>query len=271
MAKFEEYAEKYLNTDGLDAEIEQAAQESTDRKADNPTLPERFQGKSAEEIAASYTELETAYSRQGNDLGQLRTTMDEFIRLQSQPAPQQEIPKADPVSIDDIYDDPNAAIRKVVDEVAGDKIAKLEAALETERFNGQMAGLDAKYDGWRNLGQTPEFVNWAQSNSYRARMAAEGNAGDLGAADALLEMWYDQHGPAAQEKERAQRDTSLRNAELESGGTDGGFDDDDWRMSRHEIMTHRIAAKRGDQTSDMWLKSNAERIAIAYEENRVTD
>jgi hypothetical protein len=36
-------------------------------------------------------------------------------------------------------------------------------------------------------------------------------------------------------------------------------------------MEKRLAAKRGDRNADHWLRSNAESIAIAYEEGRIVD
>lgn len=269
MAKYEDYLKKQ---DELEGEIQEAAEDHQER-VENPeaanALPERFQGKSAEEIASSYVELEKRFSQQGNDLGVLRQTVDQFMALQSEAANQTTEPEADPLSVDDIYDNPDEAIRRVVREEAGSKIEQLEAALAEERFNTQMQGLDHKYPGWREKAQSPEFLEWVQSSPYRARMAqAADQLNDIAAADDLIGMYYDMTGTAQQQAE-FQRDQELSQATLETSGPEQPEMVD--TFSRSDLMNARIAAKRGDPEAQTWLNKNREAIAIAYEEGHITD
>jgi hypothetical protein len=266
MAKYEDYFEK---SDELQNEISEAAEDHAER-VENPALPERFQGKTPEEIAASYVELEKRFSQQGNDLGTMRATVDEFMRLQSEAAkPDEPAQEADPISVDDLYDAPDEAIRRVVREEAGGKIADLEAQLAEERFNAQVSGLESRYPGWREKAQSPEFAEFVQATPYRARMAhSVQTQNDLAAAEDLLAMYYDHTGATAQ-AEQLQRDQTLQQASLESGGPVQPAMVD--TFSRSELMSKRVAAKQGDPEADRWLKVNAEAIAIAYEEGHITD
>jgi hypothetical protein len=271
MAKYEEYAEKHDDT--LQSEIDDAATQAQDRK-ENPEsfeLPERYQGKTVEEIAQMHMNVEQKLSSQGNDLGELRRTVDTFMELQSQSTPEPETPKAEPVTVDDLYDDPDAAVRRVVDEAmspSADKIAELEAALQVERYNAQLTSLDGKYEGWRVDAGSQEFIDWVQASPARMRIANMAEQRDLSAADDLMGLWYETNGVQGQLAD-AQRDEQLRNASLESGGPvqTPGVD----TFGRADLMNHRIAAKRGDVDSIAYLKSNAEAIAIAYEEGHITD
>ena len=78
MAKYADYVK-----DDIDDEIIDAGQEAATRAAEE-TIPDRFKGKSKAEIAASYVELQALHSKQGNDLGSMRKTVDQLLELQSQ-------------------------------------------------------------------------------------------------------------------------------------------------------------------------------------------
>jgi len=264
MANYEEYAEKHL--DPLQEEITNAGENAENRIAENSGgLPDRFQGKTPEEIAASYVELERKFSQQGNDLGQLRNTVDRFMELQSEPTPNEPTPEAEPLTVDDIYEDPDAAVRRVVQSETKpqlDKIAELEAALATERYNAQLDTFDGKYEGWKDQAGSPEFIEWVQGSQARQRLAQMAHAQDLSAADDLMGLWYETNN-VSQAQASVQRQSDLRNASLESGGA--AMPEMQEGFSRADLMDKRIAAKQGDPTASHWLKVNAEAIAIAYE------
>jgi hypothetical protein len=269
MAKYEDYAKKY-GQDKLQDEIEDAGQAAQDRK-DNPdnAIPERFRDKTPEEIAASYVELENKFSQQGNDLGTLRRTVDEMITLQSQNvSPQDETPTSEPVSVDEIYENPDAAIRRAVQEElggeTGNRIEQLEQALAAERTNAKLARLDSKHDGWRTTAESPEFAEWVGKSAYRQRMVDHARStGDIDAAEDLLDMYSDVAGATADQAD-AERNVQLSNAGLESGSPAPSQHDGE-TFSRLDLLNARIAAKQGNMEADTWLRQNAESIAIAYE------
>lgn len=266
MAKYEDYAQK---DDTLDGEITDAQEQSQDRKENPVEMPERFVGKTAEEIAASFVELEAAYSKQGNDLGTMRQTVDEYVRLQSEAPEIKEPTPAEPVSIDDIYDDPDAAVRRVVKEETGDRIAQLEQQLQQERINVQLSGLDTKYPGWKQVAESTDFASWVEANQGRAQLAAQARSNaDVGAVDALMDMWNERTQFATQANE-AQRDQDLANASLESASP--GQPEFDTGFSRSDLLNKRIAAKHGDVEAQAYLTANSEAIHIAYEEGHITD
>lgn len=273
MAKYEDYVQKYQ--DGLQNEIDNAAEEAEHRQAENAgdDLPERFRGKSAAEIAHSYAELERKFSQQGNDLGELRRTVDEFMRLQSETtSTQEETPEATPVDLDALYDDTDGTLRRVAKEETrevSDRVAALEAELARERLKARLQAMDSKFENWRETAESPEFVDWVNSSPYRARIAQEARErGDVDAAEALLSMYYDVKGAQAQQRQR-RTDEQLRNATLETGGPEVPAEVQ--TFSRAELMQKRVAAKQGDPDAATWLTKNREAIAIAYEEGHITD
>lgn len=268
MAKYEDYVQK---DDELENEINEAAQESADRQESGESgfvMPERFQGKSPEEIAKAYSELEKLNSRQAQDLGQMRKTVDEFLTLQSDDKPKATPAEKAPVTLDDIYEDTDSAIKRGAEEAVGGRIEALERQLAEARLQSRVSELDAKFEGWRDQVQTPEFVNWINEKPYRARLAQAADAWDLDAAEELLSMYSDATGRSGTAA-RAKREKQLRDASLESGSAH--VPPSEQTFSRTELMRIRVAARHGDSEAADWLKANGDAIAVAYEQGNITD
>lgn len=270
MANYADYAKK---ADQLDTEIDDAAKGTQDRK-DNPdtSIPERFRGKSAEEIANSYVELERKFSQQGNDLGQMRKTLDEFIRLQSEAtATKQDSQQSEPQpkTIDDLYSDTEGTIREVVDKAAGERLEKVEQELAKTRLEAELAEITRDFPTWRQDTQSEEFLEWVKRDPIRLQTAIiASEQSNTAAARSLISTYYEVQAAkkAANELSRkaALRDGTLEGPSGSHGGTEQTF-------SRRALMEKRIAAKRGDDAAAQYLLDNREAIAIAYEEGRISD
>lgn len=271
MARYQDYVKQ---DDELDNEIQDAAEQTEDRKnADNPTtfdLPDRFKDKSAEEIAQSYIELEKAYSRQGNDLGRMRETYDKFIEnLQSDEATTNASDEATaPASIDDLYDDTEGTIARVANREVGSRVEKLEQELAQARLQTKIDALGEKFGDWQSTVQSDEFLNWVQESPYRLRMAQQADKFDMDAAEEILGLWNDRKG-LTDLRQEAERDRRLSEASLESSSAEAPRSEK--KYSRSEIMENRIRANHGDPQAQDWLRAHAEGIAIAYEEGNLTD
>lgn len=268
MAKYEDYVQKQ---DALSEEISDAAEQAQDRQAENPGLPDRFKDKSPEEIAASYIELEKAYSRQGNDLGEMRKTLDSYITtLQSETeASQEPSSTAEPVTVDDLYDDTQGAIARAVEaSPTNDRIAKLEEELAQAKLKESLSDLNDKFEGWQDKVQSPEFQNWAAESPYRMRLVQAADRWDLEAAEEVLGLYYERTSAADLAAEAA-RDQALQDASLESGGPE--HYDPETRYSRSDLMQKRVAAMQGDAEAAAYLKAHSDSIAFAYEDNRIDD
>lgn len=275
MAKFEDYAKRMEQggTDNLDTEINEAAAGTEQRQAEAGSsfeLPERFKGKSAEEIAKSYVELERLNSQQAQNLGKMRRTVDELLELQLRdPKAEPDAPRAKPVETEDLYADPDAAIKSVVQREVKPQVEKLEQELLQERVARAKAEFSKDYPQWEQDVHDPAFVSWIQERPHRIRLARAGDAGDFDAARDLWASYYEHRDLASKKQERAQRKQQVKEAALETPGAE--IPEPTETFSRSALMEKRLLAKKGDRNADYWLKSNAERIAIAYEEGRIVD
>lgn len=264
MAKFEDYEQK----GELDQEIADAADKSETREGESSfKMPERFTGKSAEEIAQSYTELESLNSRQAQDLGTMRRTVDEFLTLKSvQPDP--DPVELEPITVDDLYDDPQGAIARGVEAATGDRISQLEQELVKARLQTRVSSMNDRFEGWQEEVRSPEFVTWVQESPYRLRIAQAADKWDMDAAEEIIEMYRDVKGVSS-DRDQVQRDLALSDASLESSSAEVPLLED--TFSRAVLLTKRIAARHGDPEAEAYMKQNAEAIAIAYEEGNITD
>ena len=87
-----------------------------------PVLPEKYQGKSIEDVAKMHQEAEKRLSVQGQEIGEVRKLADELIRqnLESKQSAKKIEPEVD------FFEDPQAAIQKAVDnnpDVQSSKLA----------------------------------------------------------------------------------------------------------------------------------------------------
>lgn len=268
MAKFSDYVKE---TDGtLEQEINQAGEAQAER-AEESQVPEsvqkRFEGKSQEEVLMSYASLENKLSEQGHTMGELRRSFDEYVLLQSQQSEPE--PAPEPVTADDLYEDPENAVARVVKKETGDKLQALEDELQAVRKERAVADFERKFPDARKQARTPEFVEWVQGSPFRMRLAQQADSYDLEAAEELFGLYEDSVSVQSTSDGQAKRDKDLRNATLESSSPESPTIDE--KVSRSQYITAKIAAKNGNQEAQRWLNTNAEAIAIAYETGNVVD
>ena len=248
----------------IDSELDIAQTNNANRAQPGFQMPDKFANKSPEEIAQSYAELEQLNSRQAQDLGQMRRTVDQLVDLESQR--QVEAPALDPVTVDDLWEQPQEAIARAVNP----QISGMQNELQALRQEMAEGRLDKKYENWQQDVRTPEFQTWVSEKPYRQRLVTAAQQNDPDAADELLDMYRDSTTQARTNVEN-QRQNDLSNASLERPGAPSAQSAGGDIFSRNELLERKIAAKSGDDTQDRWLKANAENIRLAYAEGRVRD
>lgn len=270
MAKFDDYVKDQQN-DELENEIKDAEKKAEERREEGAgELPERFKGKAPEEIAKSYVELEKAYSRQGQDIGRLRKTVDEMLELELRGSKlKQEEPSTKPVEASELFDDPDKVVRGVAREVADERVKGLEQQLMQERLARAKSDFAKQFPTWEQDAHDPEFINWIHEKPHRVKLARAADAWDFDAAETLFGTYYDQREAQKAKVSKQELKQKVKEVTLETAGA--GAPDLEQTFSRSALMDKRLAAKRGDRSADTWLRNNAEAIAIAYEEGRIVD
>jgi uncharacterized coiled-coil protein SlyX len=272
MAKFEDYVKK---PDQIEHELLGVEKRQPARTYNIPdSVKTRFAGKTPEEIMESFAEAQALISRQGSELGELRKTTANLLELQSKPKPQ-ETPPPEPekgITVDDLYENPERTIAKVVEKKSqktSERIEALEKELAQRQSNDVAVSLERKYPGWQAEASKPEFLDWVKASPVRLRLARAADSYDLDSANDLFELWYERKGIVHQAQDQANREQQFRNASLE---TSGPVDVEQVpTFSRAEIQEQRIAAKHGNRKAERWLQTNGPAITLAYAEGRITD
>lgn len=222
---------------------------------DEIKIPERFKGKSQEEIIEMYTNIEKAYSQQGNDLGMYRKLADQLLQADLNKS----TPTKDEPEPDWEYEPEKAASKLVKKEVGQlkDELNKTKTELALKDFK-------AKYPTYDKDASTPEFMEWVQKSQYRINLYNKNYQGiDLEAADELMSGWEEyksiksQNSTVAEEKKKE----DLKAASLEKSASSGGSRKKIW--SRNEIIQMKLHDKPR-------YEAHRNEISAAYREGRVT-
>jgi hypothetical protein len=254
-----------LDSEILDAQEQQLARDEAAELGFE--IPEKFKGKEITDIVKSYTELEKAYSRQGKSLGEMRQTFDEYIRSQSaNPAPKEEPRK--PLTVDELYENPDEAIRRTVDSTTSPRLKQIEEQLSRAKLETQLEKFEKRHPDWKKEAASPEFQNWVTSSPYRMRLAAAADKYDLDAAEDLFSAYADTRRTDTNE-EKEERSAKLKNATLETSSPSTPRRTK--TFSRREVMDKKTRAAKGDWQAGEWLRENSASIDAAYAEGRIVD
>lgn len=234
--------------------------EVSDSTDQGSKIPERFQGKSMEDLVNMYSNLEKDHSRLGNEVGQSRKLVDTLLQAELNRTAVKEVPKEEPT---DWNYEPEKAVRNLLNnEVAPLKqelnsIKRGDALKEFERKHGNLVEIS------KSMGQ--DFYDWVNKSKIRSSLASKGlygkdlNSIDLEVADELLSDWKDIQ--TIQKPDTDKREKDLKAAAMEKGASSGGSRAKMW--SRTDIVNMRL-------NDPEKFEANRKEIDAAYREGRVT-
>ena len=200
-----------------------------------PHLPEKFKGKSLEDVAKAYEDLERLSGRQSAELGEMRKTYDEFIRS-TLTQKRDEKPVDSPAeSTDDdtaFFLNPREAIAKAVENHPLVKELREKTTLSQHERNAQT--FRAKHPDAESIVKEPEFRQWVEASKVRRELLMRADRDfDVDAADEVFSTWKELRGVKAKQAEtdttssaEAARKEAVRAGTVPSGNTappsDGG-------------------------------------------------
>jgi DNA-directed RNA polymerase beta subunit len=184
--------------------------------AEKPKIPDKYSGKSLEDIVHMHQEAEKLIGRQAQEVGEVRKLADDLIKQQlstKQQAPVQEENEID------FFEDPKKAVRNAVDKHP-DVLAAKQAAQEMRQMRTQEM-LDKKHPDRAEIVKDGEFIEWVKASPVRLNMYAQADANyDLASADELLSTFKQIRTVKAQQNEGSQAlKQSLKAAAVDTGGT----------------------------------------------------
>ena len=182
-------------------------------QAQEPSLPDKYQGKSLEEVVQMHQEAEKLLGRQSSEVGELRKVVDDYISTQTQQAPQQQ--HVEPEDDIDYFTDPQAAVNRAIENHP--KIREAEQYTEQYKKQSSLATLQAKHPDMQTILNDPKFAEWIKASKIRTQLfVAADQQYDADSADELFTLWKERKVVAQQ---TAQVEKQARKQTLKAANT----------------------------------------------------
>ena len=242
----------------LEAVIEPVVNESPSFE-----VPDKFKGKSKEEIAESYVNLEKEAGRRANEVGELRKLTDQILQQQvAQGAAPQQNEQVNEVGFDDFIDNPAAAVDQAL--ANNPRLKALEENLINQRGLAAKAQILERHSDVDEIMASPEFQTWITETPTRSKLLQEAHASqDVDLASDVFTM-YKQTRQTATEEARVERDSiakaDLKKAAVETGTAPASTKP---RYKRSDLI--RLKIEQPNRYEAM-----SAQIRLAYAEGRVT-
>lgn len=256
MARYEDYVKTVVPAGGIDDEILDSAAQQTARQTD-ATQDVNWEQR--------YGELEKLNSRQAQTLGDYRKTIDNFITSPTPEATTLSEPLT-PITSDDLFNDPSAAINQAVaSHPAVLDAIELKASYERDKQQASLDNFAERHEDYMVIAQTPEFQNWVADNPTRTDLFQRGNQYDFSAADALFSLYKAEQGltQVNQANEIAQAELVSSSGEI--------MNNEPVTYSRAQYVNTLKRAKQGDLEAEDWVKANVASYRIALGNGQVRD
>ena len=148
-------------------EVNEIQQEVEQPQPEEPSLPDKYQGKSLEEVVQMHQEAEKLLGRQSSEVGELRKVVDDYISTQTQPlAPQQQ--HVEPEDDIDYFTDPQAAVNRAIENHP--KIREAQQYTEQYKKQSSLATLQAKHPDMQTILNDPKFAEWIKASKIRTQL-----------------------------------------------------------------------------------------------------
>ena len=262
--------------DNLTGNVEVEQEEAPDQSAqegDNFEMPEKFRGKTAEEIAKIYLEEQSYRGKLENQLGEYRQMTDRLLNLEEKRV--SDLEKGGAENVD--YDiDPTELLsnpKEVLDAYISNKLSsdesysQLQERLDAIERQTLQEKFNEKHPDVQQLATDPQFQAWVNANPYRSNMAAQAVQNqDYASLDYLLTDYKERQGDSAAAEPDNQKANEVRRAKsvVTESSSSGGTSNSGKVYSRREIVNMKIHRPKE------W-EARQHEFTQAYLDGRVTD
>ena len=248
------------NVDTIENEVDEIQQEEVEQPQEELSLPEKYQGKSLEEVVQMHQEAEKLLGRQSSEVGELRKVVDDYISTQMQPtAPQQYVEPEDDI---DYFTDPQAAVNRAIENHP--KIREAEQYSAQYKKQTSLSMLQSKHPDMQDILNDPKFAEWIKASKIRTQLFVQADQGyDADAADELFSLWKERKTVAQQtaqvEKQARKQQVRAANTGNARGSAEG---------SRKKVYRRADIIKLMKNDPDRY-QALSDEIMAAYAEGRV--
>jgi hypothetical protein len=135
---------------------------TTDPTPAPEALPDKYQGKSIQEVVSMHQQAEKLIGKHSSEVGELRSMVDGYIKTNLEA----DNPPAEPEV--DFFEDPQAAVSQAIDKHPAVREAK-QAATQ-HRHAAALTTLQAKHPDMNKVLENPSFTEWVQGSPVRTEL-----------------------------------------------------------------------------------------------------
>jgi len=248
------------NVDAIENEADEIQQEEVEQPQEESSLPEKYQGKSLEDVVQMHQEAEKLLGRQSSEVGELRKVVDDYISQSiATTAPQQYVEPEDDI---DYFTDPQAAVNRAIENHP--KIREAQHYTAEYKKQSSLAALQSRHPDMQDILNDNGFAEWIKASKIRTQLFVQADQQyDADAADELFTLWKDRKTVAQQtanvEKQARKQSLKAANTGNARGSAEG---------SRKKVYRRADIIKLMRTDPDRY-QALSDEIMAAYAEGRV--
>ena len=200
-------------------------QDNLEPEVPESNIPDKYRGKSLDEIVKMHQEAEKLIGRQAQEVGETRKLVDDLIKQQLGATNKQQ-PETNVQEVD-FFEDPNKAINNAVEN--NPAILALKQQAEQARQQQALTTIATKHPDYIDIVNNQDFADWVKSSKVRVQLFVNAQNYDTDAADELLSTYKALKGVQQQKTQsnadelanvdKAQRKQTIKAASVQAGGS----------------------------------------------------
>lgn len=176
-----------------------------------PDLPEKYRGKSLDEIIRMHQEAEKLIGRQAQEVGEVRKLADSLLKQQLEQKHDKQPSKAQEI---DWFEDPELAVKQAVENNPVLKKLQEEQAKQAQLVALQT--IEKAHPDFMQIGNSEDFQKWVAASKVRTQLFEQASNYDVDSAMELLETYKSLRNIKQQQAETVKAaDESLKKTEEE--------------------------------------------------------
>jgi len=244
----------------------EAESETQEESPTTPDIPDKFSGKSVEDIVKSYQNLEQELGRKSQEIGELRQLSDSFLKAEisrndGQTSLQSE--NSTDETEGDFFEDPNKAVNSLIEKHP--KFQEFQEFQARQQQDTSKAQLEQTHPDYVDIVQDSNFQDWVKASTFRTDLFQQADRYNYTAADELLTHWKER-SMIDKTAEVQQKQKATRKKNLKAGKTESRVSSESTAGKKTYRRADLIRLKQSDPTRYADL---ADEIFNAYAEGRV--
>ena len=251
-----------LEEEQVEEEESAEAPEQENPEQDEDSLPDKYRGKDIKDIVAMHQNAEHLLGKQGQEVGELRKIVDDFINSQTIKEQQQAQTTIEDIDDSAFFENPKETIQKLLDNHPS--VRQSEQLAVQLKQQETIAKLKSEHPDFVTIIQDPKFGEWIGKSKIRTKLLeAADKQYDFDSADELLTLWKERQEniKTAVEVEKKERKQQVKQA---SSGTSKGSSEKPSRKVYRRADIIELMRKDPER-----YQSIAADIRQAYAEGRV--